>query len=514
MALKNNVINATGERFIPEVQDEELTIEHLERYECVKELVRDKIVLDAACGEGYGSQILSRTAACVLGIDIDVETIDRARNKYGESKKLSYRQASVTDLSIVPSASIEVVVSYETIEHIDGESQIKFLDEIARVLKPDGILIMSTPDKREYSDKYHYHNKFHIKEFYVSDFLDFLHVKFQNVKLYNQYLEVASFVDNPDEVLERIQYCINREEYKAVAKYVIAVASNSGLPDQSIAMAYTHLRREYMPMMEELNYCRKEAIQCRRKVEKLDECLNENRLIHEEMDRRAVELNHRMDEINLRDREITRQKNKINFMDQEIDRQKNEISLLKGEMDRRAVELDHRMDEINLRNQEIDRQKNEISLLKEEIDRRAVELDHRMSEINLKDQEIDRQKNELKLSKEEMDKRAVELDYRMDEINLRDQEIDRQKNEISLLKGEMDRRAVELDHRMDEINLRDQEIDRQKNELKLVGEEMNRRAAELEYRMDKINELQMRWNHMNSLNLSGVIKWYIERKNK
>lgn len=390
--MADSEIIATGERFIPEVKDEELEIEHLERYLCIKELVRGKAVLDAACGEGYGSHILSQTAASVLGVDIDQATVQRAKDKYATGEKLDYKQASVTDLSFVPAGSIEVVVSYETIEHIDGESQIKFLKEISRVLKPSGILIMSTPDKKEYSDKYQFNNPFHVKEFYVPEFIDFLHMKFQNVKLYNQYLEVASFIECPEEKAEQIQYFIDRERYDTSAKYVVAIAGNAELPEQSIAMAFTHLRREYMPMMEELNYCRKEAIECRKKAEMLDECLNENKLNCEELDRRAEELNHRMDEINYRDKKIISLNEEIEKKTQEIEQKENEIGLLKEELDRRAMELEHRMNEINKRDREIGRYTNELKLLNEELDRRAVELEHRMDKIN----ELQRQWDYLK----------------------------------------------------------------------------------------------------------------------
>lgn len=408
--MADNGIIATGERFIPEVKDEELEIEHLERYLCIKELVRDKVVLDAACGEGYGSHILSQTATTVLGVDIDQETVQRAKNKYATGEKLDYKQASVTDLSIVSTGSIDVVVSYETIEHIDGESQIKFLQEVSRVLKPDGILIMSTPDKKEYSDKYQFNNPFHVKEFYVPEFIDFLHTKFQNIKLYNQYLEVAALIECPEEKTEQIQFFIDRKRYEASAKYVVAIAGNADLPEQSIAMAFTHLRREYMPMMEELNYCRKEAIECRRKVERLDECLNENKLNQEELERREVELQKRMDLIN--------ELQKKNMIAEQAEKSQQ------AELERRAIELEHRMDEINLRDEEIkckdreiEQQKNQIGLLDEELDRRAIELEHRMDEINFRDKEIDKQRNELKLINEEMDRRAVELEHRMDKIN-------------------------------------------------------------------------------------------------
>lgn len=471
--MDRSKVAVTGERFIPEARDEELEIEHLERYLCIKELVRDKVVLDAACGEGYGSSILSQTAASVLGVDIDAETIRRAREKYGVSAKLNYRQASVTDLSSISSDSIEVVVSYETIEHIDAESQIKFLAEISRVLKPDGILIMSTPDKKEYSDKYQFKNEFHIQEFYVQDFLDFLHSKFKNIKLYNQYLEVASFVECPEEKTEKIQYVIDRERYDAAAKYVIAIAGNETLPEQSIAMAFVHLRREYMPMMEELNYCRKEAIECRRKAERLDECLNENKLNNEELDRRQEELNHRMDEINARDRKI-----------QEQDK---EIVLLREKMKH----------------------------LEKEDNRKIIELDHRMDEINIRDEKIGRQQNEIKLLNEELDRRAEELEHRMDAINCRDRENFEKKNEMNLLNEELGRRAIELDHRMDEINHRDREIDSQRNEIKLLKEELDRRAAELEQRMNKINILQEKSDYLDyieNLRFGALIKWFWKKE--
>ena len=58
-----------------------------------------------------------------------------------------------------------MVISFETIEHVDEAMQRGFLTEIRRVLKDDGILIISTPNKEVYSDQYHYHNEFHVKNF-------------------------------------------------------------------------------------------------------------------------------------------------------------------------------------------------------------------------------------------------------------------------------------------------------------------------------------------------------------
>ena len=106
----------TGERFIPNRGlDNELEIEHFQRYKAVCNLVKGKIVLDAACGEGYGSHILSQVAKQTFGVDISQETIDHATNQY-KSDTLSFINASICKLPF-EDKSIDIVVSFETIEH-------------------------------------------------------------------------------------------------------------------------------------------------------------------------------------------------------------------------------------------------------------------------------------------------------------------------------------------------------------------------------------------------------------
>ena len=72
----------TGERFIPGIEDDKLKMEHYQRYLSVRNLVQDKVVLDAACGEGYGSNIIASVARDVTGLDIDGDTIERSKVNY------------------------------------------------------------------------------------------------------------------------------------------------------------------------------------------------------------------------------------------------------------------------------------------------------------------------------------------------------------------------------------------------------------------------------------------------
>ncbi len=74
----------SGERFIPQATDKEMQLEHMQRYYSVLSLIKDKVVLDAASGEGYGSYLLSQHAAEVHGVDISKETITHSK-KYNIS---------------------------------------------------------------------------------------------------------------------------------------------------------------------------------------------------------------------------------------------------------------------------------------------------------------------------------------------------------------------------------------------------------------------------------------------
>lgn len=129
----------TGERFLPGINDIKLEIEHYQRYLSVQRLVKDKIVLDAACGEGYGSDILAKYAKKVIGIDLDNDTITRAKVKYKDRDNLIFIQGNIEKLEI-EDCSIDIVISFETIEHVSEDIQKNFLNEIDRVLKNDGIV--------------------------------------------------------------------------------------------------------------------------------------------------------------------------------------------------------------------------------------------------------------------------------------------------------------------------------------------------------------------------------------
>ena len=150
----------TGERFVPGTPGE-IWYEHWHRYHFAAALVTGRDVLDVACGEGYGSALLARTARHVVGADIAPAVIGHARARYGAATNLEFRRADCKILPF-PDASFDVVVSFETIEHIGGQET--FLDEVRRVLRPEGFLVLSCPNPIEYTNKRGVINEFHVHE--------------------------------------------------------------------------------------------------------------------------------------------------------------------------------------------------------------------------------------------------------------------------------------------------------------------------------------------------------------
>ena len=152
----------TGERFVPGLPGE-IAHEHWHRYAFARRFIAGKRVLDVASGEGYGSALLAAVAGHVVGVDVDPAAIEHARTTYAGRPNLRFDAGSAAALPLLD-ASVDAVVSFETIEHLPRELQAPMMAEIARVLTPDGMLVLSAPNPAEYSDARNYRNPFHLHE--------------------------------------------------------------------------------------------------------------------------------------------------------------------------------------------------------------------------------------------------------------------------------------------------------------------------------------------------------------
>jgi ubiquinone/menaquinone biosynthesis C-methylase UbiE len=185
-----SVMEFTGERFVPQITGN-IKYEHLHRYALALDLAEGRSVLDIASGEGYGSALLAKRADHVIGVDIDVDSANHAQAQYGHLTNLKFLAGSCSAIPVAD-ASIDVVTSFETIEHHDQHEEM--MHEIKRVLRADGLLIISSPNRLVYSDEPNYTNPFHVKELYYEEFLDLLKRHFQQVHIYGQRLAVGSCI--------------------------------------------------------------------------------------------------------------------------------------------------------------------------------------------------------------------------------------------------------------------------------------------------------------------------------
>lgn len=227
----------TGERLETFVYNEN-TNEHLHRYALAMQLIAGKRVLDIACGEGYGAHLMATVAKSVVGVDIDTKTIVDAAVKY-QKENLFFLVGSADKIPC-EEHSFDVVVSFETIEHHDKHDEM--MQEIKRVLKPGGLLMMSSPDKMYYSDIHNFKNPYHVKELYKHEFDALLKNYFKKTFLYGQKSFFGSMI---------VSYCGNAtantmavyrgnyngmDQHPMEAVYVIALASDADLPAFNVSV--------------------------------------------------------------------------------------------------------------------------------------------------------------------------------------------------------------------------------------------------------------------------------------
>lgn len=178
------------ERFVPGL-DGLIWYEHWHRYHFAAPFAAGKAVADVACGEGYGSALLARKALEVAGIDASAETVALARRRYGGPPNLRFLEGRCEAMPL-GKASVDLVVSFETLEHLEEPRAL--IAEAARVLRPDGVLMVSTPNKTIYTDRTGYHNPYHPSELYESEFVDALRERFPAVSLFGQRVDAYSAI--------------------------------------------------------------------------------------------------------------------------------------------------------------------------------------------------------------------------------------------------------------------------------------------------------------------------------
>ncbi|WP_418026704.1 methyltransferase domain-containing protein [Paenibacillus sp. JJ1722] len=189
--MEQNDIKFTGERLVinQDVKDNFNNVleEHLRRYELACEYSKDKIILDAACGAGYGSKMMkSAGAAMVVGVDIDQDSVNNAKRTY-HADNINFMYGDVNKLPF-KDETFDMVVSFETIEHIaNGADWIK---ESARLLKEEGLFLVSTPNRSITNPGNYFEeqplNQHHCFEYNITEFIGELMNEYDILDIFGQ----------------------------------------------------------------------------------------------------------------------------------------------------------------------------------------------------------------------------------------------------------------------------------------------------------------------------------------
>lgn len=152
---------------------------HKARYEFAANYANRKTIADIACGTGYGTNLLATAGGAehVHGVDIDSEAISYASNRY-RANNVTFHCSSA-DSTALPDRYFDVVISFETIEHLPNDQML--LKEISRILKPEGLLISSTPNNWPLECA-----KYHVRTYDLEAFKKTLSEYFSVVEMFNQ----------------------------------------------------------------------------------------------------------------------------------------------------------------------------------------------------------------------------------------------------------------------------------------------------------------------------------------
>lgn len=228
------------ERFVFGEMHGLIEAEHLARYRWASAQVAGRRVLDAGCGVGYGSVLLSAAGASeVTGVDISSTAIEESVKRGAGSARFL-----VADIAALPFADdcFDVVVCFETIEHVPDQDRV--LDELRRVLAPHGLLAISSPNR----DVYQEGNPFHTHEYTPPELREALAARFANVRLERQQAWLTSLVcddgvlgqDDPEQRLE-----LDARKVTSVATgretFTLALAGDAELPAAGAVAILTDL---------------------------------------------------------------------------------------------------------------------------------------------------------------------------------------------------------------------------------------------------------------------------------
>lgn len=184
--IQNKKIKKTGERMIPNnfQSNEELItyLRHLVVYKYAKKKIKkNHLVVEVGSGEGYGTNLISSCCKQIVGLDVDKNTIIHSSKKY-RAKNIKFIKYNGKKIPL-DKKTYDVALSFQVIEHVIDDNL--YLKEIHKVLKNNGFLLLTTPNKTyRLKPNQKPWNRFHVREYYPNELKILLKKYYSSVELF------------------------------------------------------------------------------------------------------------------------------------------------------------------------------------------------------------------------------------------------------------------------------------------------------------------------------------------
>lgn len=162
--------------------------DHVVRYWWAADQAHQLSVLDCATGKGYGAFIMSHTAKKVIGIDLNPHSIEVAKTSFSSQDNLTFKLQDILKLEELEE-KFDLITAFEVIEHLPPELTDRFIASLANALKPNGKLLLSTPNHDVVMKSYVHLPSFHINNFQPNELKKALSKHFNHVEMLGQYKE-------------------------------------------------------------------------------------------------------------------------------------------------------------------------------------------------------------------------------------------------------------------------------------------------------------------------------------
>lgn len=245
--------------------------DYISRYLFARKFLEGKTVLDLGSETGYGTRILSEAAERVSGVDTSEEATSYARSRHS-SANLSYEVGDDLTRLTYADGAFDAVVSFEVLERLRDPEEL--VAEARRVLKKDGVFIVSTPDKQTHSNERNHKDPAHRREMYVPEFRELLERYFEKVSVYRQGAVAGTLTFKDTELssasVESGRFSLadlsSADSGVPTTRFVVAVCSDSeiSLQDERPCLILDRDRRvfdECEDWREEVQLLREEILQ-------------------------------------------------------------------------------------------------------------------------------------------------------------------------------------------------------------------------------------------------------------